>query len=107
MTAERLVCDWKRIRVRAPYRCYADTTANPTLDQTQPATRLREPVRKTQLAALQCAHGTRAQVGPMADEIRTEHLRGAIVLGAETIKALLLVNGGAAAGPPHVLWKLR
>ena len=34
----------------------------------------------------------------MADERRTEHLRGAIVLGAETIKALLLVNGGAAAG---------
>lgn len=34
----------------------------------------------------------------MADETRTEHLRGAIVLGAETIKALLLVNGGGAVG---------
>jgi hypothetical protein len=34
----------------------------------------------------------------MGDDKQTEHLRGAIILGAETIKALLLVNGGAAAG---------
>jgi hypothetical protein len=34
----------------------------------------------------------------MADDNRKEHLRGALVLGAETVRALLLVNGGAAAG---------